>query len=393
MNTLEVMTNLNKVIPYFQAIFSADSHTIIGYEVLARIETDDGIVSLGPFFHDPTIPMEFSLEVDAFIHEKALEIILNNKENVLLFLNVNANYVMIDNGEGLLSRLLTFRERGLMLSKIVIELTEHNVNGDMLMVAALCQKIKALGVKIAIDDVGVGASNLDRIGMLEPDILKVDIHALKSNQQTTSYDGVLYSLSLLARKIGAELLFEGIENSDQFYYSWSKNARYYQGYFFSKPQGILIEKNILKERFKKDIYHFIELERKKYKLDYQLSHLLNEKLNSLTQSVPIDHNLDEWLYKIAVNLKEECFRIYITDKNGYQMTSNGMRVNEDWMLLPALKGRNWSWRPFFIENLIRMDEENKGILSDVYSDIETSESVRTFSFPIDHQLYLFIDIR
>lgn len=35
---------------------------------------------------------------------------------------------------------------------------------------------------------------------------------------------------------------------------------------------------------------------------------------------------------------------------------------------------------------------NKGMLSDIYSDIETREMVRTYSYPLTDQHYLFIDI-
>jgi hypothetical protein len=55
-------------------------------------------------------------------------------------------------------------------------------------------------------------------------------------------------------------------------------------------------------------------------------------------------------------------------------------------------GKNWSWRPYFLENIIKMRNERKGILSDLYSDIETGETIRTFSFPISSIDYLFIDI-
>ena len=115
-------------------------------------------------------------------------------------------------------------------------------------------------MKIAIDDLGKGASNLDRIGILEPDILKVDLHSLKNDEPTHSYHGVIYSLALLARKIGAELLFEGIENKVQFHYSWRKNARYFQGYFFSMPAAELLQRDVLKSQFRTDIHHFIQLE-------------------------------------------------------------------------------------------------------------------------------------
>ncbi|WP_226665513.1 EAL domain-containing protein [Metabacillus litoralis] len=393
MNALEILTDMSRVKPYYQAIFSADSHMIIGYEVLARIETEDGVKSLGPFFHDPTVPIEFSLKVDDYVQTTALEYLLQNGEKTLLFINVNVNHILIDQDDDLMSRLITFRQKGLDLSQIVIEVTEHNVMGDMIKVATLCKNLKSMGVKIAIDDVGIGASNLDRIAMLEPDILKVDIHALKNQEHSTSYDGVLYSLALLSRKIGAELLFEAIEDSDQFHYSWNNNGRYYQGYFLAKPHHSFLEKNMFKDRFKKDIYEFILLERKKYQSEYGLSSQLNNQLETLIKGISFDQDSDRWMIKIAEHLASYCMRVYVTDDHGYQISSNAIKNNDSWMLNSDYKGRNWSWRPFFIENLVRMDEESRGILSDIYSDIETGEAVQTFSYRVADSSYLFIDIR
>ena len=48
-DALDVMSNLDKVLPYYQAIFSADEHTVIGYEVVGRIQTEEGIQSLSIF--------------------------------------------------------------------------------------------------------------------------------------------------------------------------------------------------------------------------------------------------------------------------------------------------------------------------------------------------------
>ena len=59
MDALDILTDLENVIPYFQAIFSADEHKVIGYEVLGRYNGINGIESLGPFFLDESIPEEY----------------------------------------------------------------------------------------------------------------------------------------------------------------------------------------------------------------------------------------------------------------------------------------------------------------------------------------------
>ena len=391
LNAQDVMQHLDQVIPYYQAIFSADSHLVLGYEMLGRVRTQCGVQSLGPLFHDPEIPDSWKMAVDHRLQTQALETFLKTPDDVSLFMNVNANHLMIDE-QNWFNRLIAYRKRGLRLNRIVLEITEHDFNGNFSALSNVLKALKSLGVKIAIDDLGKGASNLDRIGILEPDILKVDIHSLKQNEPTHSYHGVIYSLALLARKIGAELLFEGIENKLQFHYSWRKNGRYYQGYFFSKPQSSLVDRGFLKHQFKEDIHRFIHLEQAKVKREFELAALLNERFRLISDGMQPAPDLDAWLGSLSSRVGDIGFRMYITDFEGFQITSNVVKENGEWRIQPDMKGKNWSWRPYFIENLIRMNLENCGILSDPYSDIATGEIIRTFSFPLPGPLFLFIDI-
>ena len=393
MKRQRAVPDLNQIIPYFQAIFSADNHCVIGYEVLGRWQTPQGMQSLGAFFHDPDIPDRLKMEADFHLHTAAFETFLTAtaQDDVSVFINMNANHLMLDEA-GFIQRLIRFQNRGLDLSRVVVEITEHDFKGDFGFLSHLLKYLKSLGVKIAIDDLGKGASNLDRIAILEPDILKVDIHSLKNDEPTHFYHGVIYSLALLSRKIGAELLFEGIENKLQFHYSWRKNGRYFQGYFFAKPAPELIPKDILKNQFRQDIHHFIQLEQSSVKQLFEFSSRLNERLQSVTGEVKISADLDEWLWKISPRVNDICFRMYITDYEGFQITSNIVKEKGEWCFQKEMKGKNWSWRPYFIENVIRMNLENRGILSDFYSDIATGELIRTFSFPLGESRFLFIDI-
>lgn len=49
MDPLDVITNTEKIVPYYQAIFSADEQKVIGYEILGRIHMEGEYKSLGFF--------------------------------------------------------------------------------------------------------------------------------------------------------------------------------------------------------------------------------------------------------------------------------------------------------------------------------------------------------
>ncbi len=155
MDALEILTNIEKVIPYFQPIFSADEHKIIGYEVLGRIENQDGsISSLGPFFLDEETPDEFKIEVDNVITKMALDKFISQNREELVFINRDARLLMLDHGESFLELLQEYESKGLELNRIVLELSENAFLGDFDQLVHLLLYYKTYGIKVAIDNVG-----------------------------------------------------------------------------------------------------------------------------------------------------------------------------------------------------------------------------------------------
>jgi hypothetical protein len=137
---------------------------------------------------------------------------------------------------------------------------------------------------------------------------------------------------------------------------------------------------------------YIAHEKKKLLAVYQLTERFQDKMQQVMTKCRKLETYDDMLPVIAEELSNGCFRLYICDENGFQKSSNYVKKNEDWILEPEYVKKNWSWRPYFLENIIRMSYEKKGILSDLYNDIETGENIRTFSYPIDNMHYIFLDI-
>jgi EAL domain-containing protein (putative c-di-GMP-specific phosphodiesterase class I) len=390
---LDIMAQLHHVIPHYQAIFSADEHCVIGYEVLGRFQTDEDVYSLGPFFQDETIPEEFRLEVDQVVTSKALDCFLfSADQSTLIFINRDPNLLMLDRGESFLQMLLDYQDKGLSLKRIVLEITEHTFKGDVNQLSHLLTYIRTYGIKVAVDNIGKESSNLDRIGLLSPDILKIDLRELRKTTVNHSYHDVLYSISLLARKIGATLLYEDIESAFQLQYAWRNGGRYYQGYYLARPAADLLERNYLKERLRQEFHQFIQHEKKKLQTLYNISEQFQQRLTTLLNKYKKVTDFNELISFLAEELTDSSFRIYVCDEDGFQQSANIFKNNERWELQPQYYMKNWSWRPYFLENIFRMRSRKRGILSDLYSDIETGETIRTYSYPIDEKRYLFIDL-
>ncbi|WP_066187293.1 EAL domain-containing protein [Gracilibacillus timonensis] len=392
MDPLDVVLQVDEVEPHFQAIFSADSHEIIGYEVLGRLRQQERTISLGPFFHDANVPDDFKMEMDLKVQQLALNYYMEQNIQQHLFLNIGANYFATDTDDQFLNQLLAYQEKGLDLSKIVIEIMGHQATSDIDSLSHTLKYLQTFGVKVVVDELGTGMSNVEDIMLMEPDILKVDLEVLQNESMSTSFHGIIHSLSLLARKLGAELLFNGIASNYQFHYAWRNNGRYYQGDFLSEIKPHFLAVDVLKKRFRLDIQQFIEIERTKLMAKYQLARTLNQLISGKGKEVKKHRSLDEQVDYLARGLEDIFFKVYVTDEDGFQKTVNLIYNEEEWEWDSLVKGKNWSWRPYFIENVIRMKEEKTGILSDLYNDIETGERIRTFSYPLDSDYYLFMDI-
>lgn len=391
MDALEILSDLEHVFPYFQPIFSADEQRIIAYEVLGRYKSGDQIHSLGPFFLDEEIPDEYKFEVDLLIVKKALEKARKLENDVSIFLNRNAELLMYGNGEPFLQELLSFEKNGFSLKRIVLEISERNYHGDLDQFDHLLQYYRTYGIKIAIASIDKESHYIDRIGQLEPDIIKINLEALKSTAVGANFNDVLYTLSLLARKIGATLLFENIEMSYQLQFAWKNGGRYYQGYYLQPPVPDFFSRDLLKYRLKEKFHDFISYEKRKLEAVYSTAEYFQTKVQEVVNKNK-KASFAELFQSLAKEMEQIAFRMYICDEDGFQKSANMFKGKDGWFLQTEYMDKNWSWRPYLLENIIKMRNERKGILSDLYSDIETGETIRTFSFPISNIDYLFIDI-
>lgn len=392
MDPLDILTDLEHVIPYFQPIFSADEHQVAGYEVLGRFKKGDQEISLGPFFQDLSIPDEYRIEVDDAVLNKALEKSLSLDNDVLLFINKDATLLLHEDEEKLLNQLRYYEDLGLGLNRIVIEISIKNYEGKFDPLVYLLNYYRTFGIKIAFDKLSIESSNLDIISQLSPDIMKVDLSALRSTNSASSFEDIVYSFSLLARKVGARLLFENIEMDYQLHFAWKNGGSYYQGYYLSRPSENFVEKTILKEKLKKECQYFINAEKMKLEELYEITSRLNKEISSFIRSFESIEPYEKFLEALGKKMDEMAFRLYICDEDGFQKSPNLFRKDGGWVIQEEYRNKNWSWRPYFLENILKMRKEKKGILSDLYSDLETGELIRTFSVPLGGKYFLFIDI-
>ena len=100
------------------------------------------------------------------------------------------------------------------------------------------------GVKIAIDDFGVGHSNLERIANVDADILKLDRQFVANSRRSERYISILKHVRQLANSLGMKLVAEGIETAEQESMLTNVGIVEHQGFFRGRPTspGKFLEK-------------------------------------------------------------------------------------------------------------------------------------------------------
>lgn len=386
---MDVLTNIEHVKAYYQPIFSADEHIVVAYEVIGKLGNGEKLINLNSFAYDEDIPVEYRLEFEHKILGLALSELMEKAKDYDIYLPCNANLLILDYGESYFDIIKEYVPED-SLSRIVLVLSEHDFKGDFSQLSNILRYYRTYGLKIAINQVG-SESHLDYIKMLSPNILKVNIEKL-SYESWSAQNDLFTSLGSLARRIGANLLFEGIDSVHQLQFAWKNGGRYYQGKYLADAQTGTISRDSLKDHFKEKCQQFITTEKRLLEEKYiQLKNLQIMLEKAIRHVNPTSESVEQLLL-LAEELEDCSFRIYICDEDGFQLSPNIMRVDKKWDVQEDAVNKNWSWRPYFLKTIIKMRNDQSGEFSDMYSDIVTGEMMRTFSIPLNDNEYLFIDI-
>jgi EAL domain-containing protein (putative c-di-GMP-specific phosphodiesterase class I) len=369
---------------HYQPIISADEIEVIGFEIIATNLINP---SNREYINFTTLNELNYLDLINQILYETKEI----SQRKLIFVKIDANILVNELGDKLLELILNHQEHGFNISSIVLEFPEHEYEGDIESLYYLTKYFRTYGIKIALLGICQEKSNLDRVRYISPNIMKIDLGNFKVQYSTNLGLGFLKSLSILSSKIGATLLYDNIESDLQLYYAWTNNGRYYQGNFIS---GIQTQISILAtfSHIKDEFQDFVIREMKKLDTLFNLQKKLNSLIKIELNKIAINIEYNATLESLAKTFTDMSIRLYIVDDLGYQKSYNYYKVEGKWEAQPEFAGRNWGWRPYFLRNILQMKYDSSGTLSDVYTDVETHQMLRTFSYPINKNHFLFIDL-
>ncbi|MBM3114268.1 cyclic diguanylate phosphodiesterase [Jeongeupia naejangsanensis] len=116
-----------------------------------------------------------------------------------------------------------------------LELTERELIEPTEESDQLFQQLSAIGVKVAIDDFGIGHASLNYLQRFKVDALKIDQSFVQHIGADTLSGHLLDTLVELATRLDIDLVAEGVETKAQLDYLQALGIPYLQGYLFGRP--------------------------------------------------------------------------------------------------------------------------------------------------------------
>ncbi|WP_134612102.1 EAL domain-containing protein, partial [Pseudomonas aeruginosa] len=148
---------------------------------------------------------------------------------------LNLNLQQLAN-EALLGRLIArLQEHPLPLSSVTLEITEDATAGISPAIQQRLARLKAVGVRLSMDDFGTGHSSLWRLSQLPFDEIKLAREFTCQIEHSPRARTMVRHVLALARELGLTLIVEGIETEVQRSILMELGVRYGQGYLCAKP--------------------------------------------------------------------------------------------------------------------------------------------------------------
>jgi EAL domain-containing protein (putative c-di-GMP-specific phosphodiesterase class I) len=122
---------------------------------------------------------------------------------------------------------------------LCFEVTESALFADADRALTRLRELRALGVRLAIDDFGIGFSSLWHLRQLpDVDLLKIDRAFIKELGRNRKDSAIVGAVIVLARSLGMEIVAEGIETPEQVAELRKMGAALGQGYLFGRPRAL-----------------------------------------------------------------------------------------------------------------------------------------------------------
>lgn len=211
----------------FQPIVSWSRKTVVAYEALMRTRATE--------LRSPLDILRAAEELDQ-IHvlgrttrRRIADVLRDHPELPGVFVNLHVLDLADENLYDAQAPLAVYSQR------IHFEITERMAIEKIADLPARIARLRGLGYRIAVDDLGEGYSGLNSLAQLEPDAVKLDMSLIRGIDTTPTKRKMVHALSTLCRELETPLIAEGVETEAERDRLVELGADLFQGYLFARP--------------------------------------------------------------------------------------------------------------------------------------------------------------
>ena len=236
-NSLRTALEKNEFVLHYQPQMDIKSGKISGFEALIRWNSPQhGLVSPARFI--PVAEQSGLIQsIGKWVIQEACRFVKRlEKEGyhgMYVAVNVSAQQLSKENFVDMVKQILA--QASLQKDQLEIEITESVLLSSVDESIQKLENLRALGIKLSLDDFGVGYSSLTYLRQLPVDTLKIDKSFVDLIGVDPDGAEIIGAIINMAHVLNKSVIAEGVEEESQLQYLAQKNCDCIQGYFFSKP--------------------------------------------------------------------------------------------------------------------------------------------------------------
>jgi EAL domain-containing protein (putative c-di-GMP-specific phosphodiesterase class I) len=163
--------------------------------------------------------------------------------------SVNVSAIQFKNSNLVVTIMSALAESGLDPQRLELEVTESVMLDATGTVLAVLQNLRKIGVRVALDDFGIGYSSLGYLRDFPFDRIKIDQSFVRGRANDAVGRAIVRAVASLGQSLGIATVAEGVETEEQMARVVSDGCTDVQGYLISRPMppsqidGFLLSRN------------------------------------------------------------------------------------------------------------------------------------------------------
>jgi len=225
----------SNIVSYFQPIINNKTKQIEKHESLVRLIDDKGKVLSPYMFLEVSKKGQYYSQITSIVLENSFSALKHTDTNI----SINLSTLDIEKRETREKFFWLLNEHKAFGHRVVLELLESESSSSFNLVQQFLKDIKKLGVRIAIDDFGVGYSNFERVLDYNPDFLKIDGRLIRNIETDKISYSIVEAIVSFAKKENLQTIAEFVETKEIYDIICKMGVDYSQGYYFGKPNRLV----------------------------------------------------------------------------------------------------------------------------------------------------------